>query len=97
MELSKYLLGLPELKGKYLLSERFSQDPIENYFGQQRSCGGWSQNPTISTCIASAQSLRIQGSMAMIPVRGNSNRKRRICPKEVIDDTPLPKRIAKRK
>ena len=29
----RYLMSLPEVKGHYLLSERFSQDPIENYSG----------------------------------------------------------------
>ena len=70
--LSKYLLSLPGLSGKYLLSEHFSQDPVENYFGQLRSAGGWCQNPTLQSCIYSSQSLRVQGSMSMLPVRGNS-------------------------
>lgn len=76
VELTEYLLGLAELKGKHLLSECFSQDPLENYFGQQRSRGGWCQNPTVQACLTSAQSLRVQGSLAMIPVRGDSSRKR---------------------
>lgn len=25
-------------------SEKFSQDPLEKYFGQQQSCGGWCQS-----------------------------------------------------
>ena len=66
VELSKYLLNIPELKGKYILSEHFCQDSVENYFGQLRSRGGWCENPTIKSCLTSAQSLRIQGSMAMM-------------------------------
>ena len=93
VELSKKLLTEPDLKGKYILSDHFSQDPLENYFGQQRSSGGWCQNPTVSSCLTSAQSLRIQGSMAMLPVRGNSSRKRRVLKDaNMIDNTPLPKR-----
>lgn len=92
MELTRYLLKLPEVSGHYLLSERFSQDPIENYFGRQRAAGGYSQNPTVKACITNAQS-RVQGSHALDPVRGNSSRKRRLFKdKEVIDDTPLQKR-----
>ena len=34
------LLQHPELKGKYLLSERFNQDPLENFFGKVRQAGG---------------------------------------------------------
>ena len=94
VELSRKLPANPELKGKYILSDNFCQDLLENYFGQQRSCGGWSQNPTISACISSAQSIRVQGSQAMVPVRGNSSRKRRILKdkNDVIDSTPLQKR-----
>ena len=73
VELCRKLLADPELKGKYILSDHFSQDPLENYFGQQRSCGA-----TVSACISSAQSIRVQGSQAMVPVRGNSSSKRRI-------------------
>ena len=94
VELSKFLLAKAYMKDKYILSEHFSQDPLENYFGQQRSRGGWCQNPTISACISSAQSLRVQGSMAMIPVRGNSRKKCHVLgdANQVIDVLPLPKR-----
>lgn len=98
VELSKYLLSQPFMEGKYILSEHFSQDPLENYFGQQRSRGGWCQNPTVSACLSSAQSIRIQSSMAMIPVRGNSRKKRRVLQgkSDVIDNAPLPKRKRKK-
>lgn len=93
MELTRYILALPQLKGKYLLSEHLCQDPLENYFGQQRARGGWCQNPTAQACITAAQSLRIQGSLAMVPVRGNSRRKRRLVErKEILDDRPLNKK-----
>ena len=98
VELSKYLMKLPAFQGKYLLSEHFSQDPIENYFGQLRSHGGWCKNPTIQSCISAAQSIRVQGSLAMVPYRGNSSRKRRLCSQsegDKIDDTPLQKRKRK--
>ena len=95
VEMVKYLLSQPETKGRYILSEHFSQDPLENYFGQLRARGGRCQNPTIQDCLTSAQSLRAQGSVSLTPVRGNSNRKRRLFPKEIIDDTPLAKRPRK--
>ena len=60
VELTCYLLNLPCTAGHYLFSEHFSQDPLENYFGQQRARGGYSHNPTMQACIASAQSLRVQ-------------------------------------
>ena len=89
---SRYLLSLPCSAGHYLLSKHFSQDPLENYLGQQRARGGYSHNPTMQACIASAQSLQVQGSMAVVSVQGNSSRKKRLFSKEVIDHTPLPKR-----
>lgn len=92
VELVKYLLGQPGMKGHYLLSEHFSQDPLENYFGQLRARGGRCQNPMIQACITSAQSIRVQGSMGMTPVRGSCSRKKRLFPSEIIDDTPLSKK-----
>lgn len=32
---------------RYLLSEVFSQDPIERYFNKQRHRGGGNENPTV--------------------------------------------------
>ena len=89
---TRYLMSFPEVKGHYLPSERFSQDPIENYFRQQCSHGGRCDNPTVDALFTAAQSLRVQGSQAMLPVRGNSSHKRRLIPQETIDGIPLPKR-----
>ena len=93
MEVIRYLTTLPGVTGQYILSECFSQDPLENYFGQLRVRGGRCENPTVKATLESAQSLRVQGSLAMQPVRGNSSRKRRLFPdQEKIDETPIPKR-----
>jgi len=98
VEVVRYLTNLPGVTGQYVLSECFSQDPLENYFGQLRACGGRCENPTVKASLESAQSLRVQGSLAMEPVRGNSSRKRRLFHgKEIIDDTPLPKRRRQKK
>lgn len=92
-EVTRYLLTLPGVACQYVLSETFSQDPLENYFGQVRSRGGWCDNPTAKSCLESAQSLRVQGSQAMLPVRGNSSRKRRLLQGvEDVSNIPLPKR-----
>ena len=92
VEAAKFLLKLPGINGQYLLSERFTQDPLENYFGHQRARGGRSDNPTVSSCLEAAQSIRVQRSLALQPVRGNCGRKRRLFSDEVIDETPLRKR-----
>jgi len=80
----------------FLLSERVSQDSVENYFAQQRARGGRNDNPTFEQCLKNAGALRLQKSMALDPVRGNCSRKRRlfscqdVVPADVL--TPLPKR-----
>ena len=89
----KYLLTLPGASKQYILSECFSQDPLECYFGQLRVRGGRCENPTVKSCIDSAQSLRVQKSLALQLVRGNCSRKRRLFgDKEIVDDVPLRKR-----
>ena len=39
----KFLLGAGF---SYVLTERFMQDVLEEYFGYQRASGRWSENPT---------------------------------------------------
>ena len=90
VEMTRFLL--PEDKSLFLLSERISQDPIENYFGRQRARGGRNENPTLQQCIHNAAALRVQKSIALDPVRGNCRKRRLSYPKEQVDATPLPKR-----
>ena len=40
VELTRYLTTLPDTTGQYFLSERISQDPLENYFGRVCARGG---------------------------------------------------------
>ena len=52
---TKYLLTLPGVEGQYMLSECFSQDPLENYFGQIRARGesdseNFTRICTVTTC-----------------------------------------------
>ena len=96
VEITKYLLSQPKDSDQklYVLSERISQDPLENYFGKQRARGGRNENPNLQQCLHNAAALRVQKSMALEPVRGNCSRKRRLFGDEEpkIDNTPLPKR-----
>lgn len=81
-------------KNLFLLSERISQDPLENYFGKQRARGGRNENPNLEQCVMNAAALRVQGSVALDPVRGNCRRKRQLDIDEstIINSKPLPKR-----
>ena len=49
-------------------------------------------NPSVKQLLHNSMSIKQQGSMTLMPVRGNSSRKRLLYPTEVVDDTPLSKR-----
>jgi len=89
VEICRYLLNLHDVK--FVLSGKLCQDPLENFFGRQRMRGGYADNPTAKSFIYGTSSLRVQGSHALNPVRGNCLRgeKTDLIP---IDSTPLPKR-----
>ena len=75
------------------VTERISQDPLENYFGKQRARGGGgrNENPNLQQCVHNAAALRVQKSMALDLVRGNCSKKRRLFSNDepTIDETPL--------
>ena len=78
-------------EGKFLLSERFSQDSLENYFGTIRTRGGSNSNPFIKEMLDQSGSVRVQSSIAPRTFRGNSSRRRELFP-DVSDSTPIAKR-----
>lgn len=93
VELTRYLLTRPGNETLALLSERLSQDPLENYFGMQRARGRRCDNPTLQESLQNAVAIRAQRSLELDRVQGNCRRKRRLFPdRPEIDDTPLPKR-----
>ena len=66
IELIKFLLnaGCP-----YVLTERFCQDPLENYFGRQRSMGHRKDNPSIRDFGYNDNTIRTQKIFR--PIAGN--------------------------
>lgn len=60
-ELAPKLLELPGVE--YLLSEVFSQDPLERYFSRQRHRGGHNDNPTAYQVPYNASTLVQQRSV----------------------------------
>lgn len=89
VEMGKFLLE--EDGVRFLLSERFCQDPVEEFFGHQRSRGGRNDNPTVKQFLENTVSLRIQKSAALAPLRGNC--RKRVSDRVIhVDDTPLKKR-----
>ena len=55
---------------QYVLSERFMQDVLEDYFGHQRSKGGRSDNPTAQQFGYNDLTIAAQRDIAPV-VRGN--------------------------
>ena len=80
----------------YVLSERFSQDALENYFGQQRSLGRRKDNPTLKDFGYNDNSIRNQ--LAVTPIAGNVGGVKygQIANLNKIDETPVPSRQTKR-
>ena len=77
IEMAKKLLQVPGVK--FLLSERFTQDPLEEYFGRQRERGRRSDNPTADSFLHNNQTLTTIGTMTQMGsmVKGNVRGRRR--------------------
>ena len=76
-----------------MLTEKFCQDPLESFFGKQRMKGGSNDNPNVATFLKNTSSLRVQGSLALKPMRGNCRRGKENNIQNIeVDETPLPKR-----
>eukprot|EP00795_Rhopilema_esculentum_P006570 gene6570-12106_t len=74
---------------KYVLTNKLSQDPLEDHFGQHRGLGRRSCNPTIHALGHQENKLRVQRSIATsITPKGNTKGSKR--PKEGITITTSP-------
>ena len=80
-EMIRYLLSNDD--AKFVLTERFNQDPVEIFFAQQRARGQRNDNPSVSQFLENTQALMVQRSLAM--GSSSSIRKR----KETPDLSPL--------
>ena len=69
IELTKYLI---QNDVPYVLTERFCQDPLENYFGRQRAMGQRKDNPSLRDFGYNDNSIRNQKSF--LPVVGGNCR-----------------------
>ena len=87
MALVRFLLnqGAP-----FVLTHHFNQDPLEEHFSQCRHKGGANDNPTVRDIQHCSSKLRVIGSSALAPVRGNITKRRRT--EDQVDHTPLPKK-----
>ena len=80
-----------------MLSAKLNQDPIEIFFSKQRAAGRCSENPTLHQFCYNTTTLRVQGSAALEPVRGNCKARKRNLEDIIELSTPLPKRPRKPK
>ena len=85
MRVYKFLLqqGIP-----YIYSERYCQDNLKNYFGEQRAIVRRSYNPTVSHFWYNDNTVKNQFSIRIIggKVQGPAEKFNEIC------NEPLPKR-----
>lgn len=61
--MTKFLLS--HRGAKYILTERFNQDKVEIFFGQQRARGHRNDNPSVSQFMDNTQAIIIQKSLAI--------------------------------
>ena len=63
---------------EYVLTERFCQDPVEEYFGNRRKLGRRSYNPDFNQCLYNDNTIRIQRTVSLGSgnTRGKYDRKR---------------------
>ena len=69
IELVEYVFTLPDVS--VFLSQRISQDPLENFFGCQRQQGGTHENPNVQEFQKNMQVLRVVNSFVKGPMKGN--------------------------
>ena len=89
VELVKYLLNN---NIQFVLTERFCQDPLENYFGRQRSMGARKDNPSIRDFGYNDNTIRNQ--RVFRPIAGNC-RGAGVANAEISDE-PIPCRKKKK-
>ena len=82
---------------EYILSEKFNQDPLEEYFGKQRARGGGIENPNVEMFMYGHRKIIVSKSDMIIKggnMRGKKVKKTVI---DVNDDREMIKRRKKSK
>ena len=57
---------------KYVLSEKYSQDPLAEHFGRHRRRGGWSENPTFYAVGNQEMTLNVMRSELISDLQENT-------------------------
>ena len=90
VELARMLLQ--EEGVKLLLSEKFSQDLLEEHFGRHRRMGGCNDNPTQAQFPQQEIALSVISSNLISDPRGNTEGRQRNREPLKVDDIRLPKK-----
>lgn len=95
IELVEYVFTIPDVS--LFLSNRICQDPIENFFGQQRQRGRVNENPSAQQFVENTRALRVVNGTCS-HVRGNCRGSADSMQKgPMVDNSALPKRKTKHK
>ena len=86
VELVEYIFTIPGVT--VFLSNCICQDPIENFFGQQRQRGRVNENPNVAEFMKNTQALRIVNNTCT-NIKGNCRKRDQ---NFELDNTPLTKR-----
>ena len=89
IECTRFLLksGMP-----YVLSEKFTQDIKEFYFGLQRACGRRPDNPTLFQFGYNDNAIRAQRSLCRVESNTRGGQEKQKYSWYHVDETVLPKR-----
>ena len=96
VSLTRNLLTKPGVKA--VLSEKFNQDPLEQYFSRQRSAGGCNDNPTVTEFTNNTLSLQVgsTASKIMHKSRGSNTKcKRKFSDSDLVNCAKIPKKKRK--
>lgn len=91
-EMTKFLLM--HKGANFILTERFNQDSLEIFFGQQRARGQRNDNPSVAQFMENSQALVVQKSLALGGSSSISKNKRNLELSPLC--RPLPKRRCSR-
>ena len=90
IELVRKRTHIRENPGKYILSEKFSQDPLEQHFGKHRRNDRCSDNPQLDVFMQQEVALGLLNSDLVSNFTGNTQGRPDTRSPVTIDDARLP-------
>jgi len=83
--------------GKFILSEKFSQDPLEEHFSRHRRIEGCNDNPSLETFEQQEVALHVMSSDLISDLRGNTRGRQTNRAPLVATDMRLPRKKPSKK